>query len=101
MLGFNKICAVVADSSTRSMRRQLAHALRLTGTVELRLDWLASDSESGADSGADAEISRFLKHVASLNSRATNSRATKPRPTLNATCRRVAAGGGPHGTAAA
>jgi 3-dehydroquinate dehydratase / shikimate dehydrogenase len=100
MPGFDKICAVVADSDARSMRRQLAHALRLTGTVELRLDWLASDSELGADSGADAEISLFLKHVASLNSRATNSRTTKPRPILIATCRRVAAGGRYRGTVA-
>jgi 3-dehydroquinate dehydratase / shikimate dehydrogenase len=92
MSGFDKICAVVADSDARSMRRQLAYALRLTGTIELRLDWLASGSgtDTRAVARADAEISGFLKQVASLNSRAT----------LIATCRRVAAGGRYRGTVA-
>jgi 3-dehydroquinate dehydratase / shikimate dehydrogenase len=97
MLGFDKICAVVADANATAMRRQLAHALRVTRTVELRLDWLASrpGTSALAVTRADAEISRFLKHVASLNSRASNS-----RPILIATCRRIAAGGRYRGTVA-
>jgi len=73
VLGRDKICAVAAASDARSMYRQLAGALRRTRTVELRLDWLADDTE----------IERFLAKLA----------ARRPRATLIATCRRREAGG--------
>jgi len=43
--GVGRICAVVAASSARQMAAQLRRAWRETPTVELRLDWLKSDSE--------------------------------------------------------
>jgi len=43
--GVGRICAVVAASSAREMVAQLLRAWRETPTVELRLDWLRSDSE--------------------------------------------------------
>jgi 3-dehydroquinate dehydratase / shikimate dehydrogenase len=80
MLGRDKLCAVVAASDARSLRRQLAEALRATRTVELRLDWLSSD----------AEITHFLAVL----------ERTPPNATLIATCRRVPAGGKYRGTIA-
>lgn len=80
MLGQDKLCAVVAASDARTMRTQLAHALRQTHTAELRLDWLADD----------AEIMRFLVQLAAL----------RPKATLIATCRRREAGGRYRGTVA-
>lgn len=65
------------------MMRQLACALRFTGTVELRLDWLADDREIG----------RFLRRLAA------NKRLTSDK-TLIATCRRLAAGGKYRGSVA-
>ena len=43
--GVGRICAVVAEASAREAAAQLRRALRETPTVELRLDWLKSDSE--------------------------------------------------------
>jgi hypothetical protein len=43
--GIGRICAVVAAPSAREMASQLLRAWRETPTVELRLDWLKSDSE--------------------------------------------------------
>jgi 3-dehydroquinate dehydratase / shikimate dehydrogenase len=43
--GVGRICAVVAASTAREMAAQLLLAWRETPTVELRLDWLKSDSE--------------------------------------------------------
>ncbi len=43
--GAGRICAVVAASTAREMAAQLLRAWRETPTVELRLDWLKSDSE--------------------------------------------------------
>ena len=77
MIGKDKICAVAAAADARTMWRQLASALRLTRTVELRLDWLADDRE----------IDRFLGQLGS------RKWFRKPRATLIATCRRRAAGG--------
>jgi 3-dehydroquinate dehydratase/shikimate dehydrogenase len=73
MLFRDRICAVVAAETSQSLLRQLDRALRLTGTVELRLDWLSNDSE----------IDSFLKRLG----------AKKTRATLIATCRRRSAGG--------
>lgn len=73
MFGKEKICAVVAAHDAKTMWRQLDRALRLTRTVELRLDWLSDDRE----------ITRFLALLASK----------KPRATFIATCRRIEAGG--------
>src|SRR5277367_5725970 len=73
MLGRDKVCAVVAASDARSMLRQLGKALHETRTIELRLDWLSSDSE----------ITGFMGRLA----------RKKPRAVLIATCRRVKAGG--------
>jgi 3-dehydroquinate dehydratase / shikimate dehydrogenase len=80
MLGSEKLCAVVAAPDSRSMRRQLARALRETSTVELRLDWLSSD----------AEITHFLGQLARGRLKAT----------MIATCRRHEAGGRYRGTVA-
>ncbi|MGA2508854.1 MAG: shikimate dehydrogenase [Candidatus Acidiferrales bacterium] len=80
MLGRNKICAVVAAQDAASMRRQLGVALRLTRTVELRLDWLRDDRE----------IANFCRTLATR----------PPRATLIATCRRIDAGGRYRGTIA-
>lgn len=76
----DKICAVVASEHAQSLLRQLDRALRLTSTVELRLDWLSNDSE----------IENFLKKL----------RARKVRATLIATCRRLPGGGRYRGSAA-
>jgi len=43
--GVARICAVVATPNAREFRRLVRVALRQTPTVELRLDWLASDQE--------------------------------------------------------
>jgi len=80
VLGRDKICAVVASADAESMRHQLRRALRETSTIELRLDWLATD----------AEISRFLGRLPAI-----------PRGAiLIATCRRREAGGEYAGTIA-
>jgi 3-dehydroquinate dehydratase / shikimate dehydrogenase len=72
--GVARICAVVAASSAREMAAQLRLALRETPTVELRLDWLSSDSERR----------RFLAWL----------RRKRPRrAVLLATCRRHEGGG--------
>jgi 3-dehydroquinate dehydratase / shikimate dehydrogenase len=72
--GVARICAVVATSSARDMVVQLRSALRETSTVELRLDWLSSNSERR----------RFLGWL----------RRNRPRRAgLVATCRRREGGG--------
>ncbi len=43
--GVARICAVVAASTAREFRALVRAALRETPTVELRLDWLATDTE--------------------------------------------------------
>jgi 3-dehydroquinate dehydratase/shikimate dehydrogenase len=43
--GVRRICAVVAAPSAAAMTKQVGFALRETGTVELRLDWLRNDAE--------------------------------------------------------
>jgi 3-dehydroquinate dehydratase/shikimate dehydrogenase len=40
LFGRDRICAVVAATTAREMQRLAARALRLTRTVELRMDWL-------------------------------------------------------------
>jgi 3-dehydroquinate dehydratase / shikimate dehydrogenase len=82
MLRLDRICAVVAAPNAASMLRQLNRALRQTATAELRLDWLADDSE----------IQAFVARLARLKLRRPAS--------LIATCRRVAAGGRYRGTMA-
>jgi len=72
--GVARICAVVAASSAREMAAQFRRALRETPTIELRLDWLANDSERR----------RFLAWL----------RRNRPkRAVLLATCRRRQGGG--------
>lgn len=51
-----RICAVVATARARDFRGLVRQALRLTRTVELRLDWLANDRERHA---ALAWLKRF------------------------------------------
>src|SRR5271168_1963607 len=80
MIAKDKICAVVAAADALGMWKQLARALRVTRSVELRLDWLASDDE----------MDRFLARLAKQ----------RPRATLIATCRRREAGGRFRGTIA-
>lgn len=43
--GIERLCAVAAASTAAKMAAQVRSALRETPTVELRLDWLASNSE--------------------------------------------------------
>jgi 3-dehydroquinate dehydratase/shikimate dehydrogenase len=72
--GIRGICAVVAASTAVEMSRQLRSALRETKTIELRLDWLRSDSGRA----------RFLGWL----------RKNGPKgATLLATCRRREGGG--------
>lgn len=72
--GVGRICAVVAARGAVEMSRQIRAALRLTPTLELRLDWLESDAERG----------KILHWV----------RRNKPhRAVFLATCRRKAGGG--------
>jgi 3-dehydroquinate dehydratase / shikimate dehydrogenase len=73
MIAKDKICAVVAAADATGMWKQLTAALRVTRTVELRLDWLADDDE------IDKFLARFAKK--------------RPSVTLIATCRRLEAGG--------
>jgi len=72
--GVGRICAVVAADSAREAAAQLRRALRETPTVELRLDWLKSDSERR----------RFLALLQPNRPR---------RAVLIATCRRRKGGG--------
>jgi 3-dehydroquinate dehydratase / shikimate dehydrogenase len=72
--GIGRICAVVAAPSAREMASQLLRAWRETPTVELRLDWLKSDSERR----------RLLAWLARNRPR---------RAVLVATCRRREGGG--------
>ena len=72
--GVRRICAVVAASTAREMGEQVRLALRETRTIELRLDWLRSDSER-------AQFLRWLPRH-------------KPKEaTFVATCRRRLGGG--------
>lgn len=69
----NKICAVVAARTARGMQAQLRQALKLTRTVELRLDYLKNE----------AQIEEFLHWLKDRRIPAD----------LVATARRVSAGG--------
>jgi 3-dehydroquinate dehydratase / shikimate dehydrogenase len=72
--GVGRICAVVAAFTAAEMRKQVRSALRVTRTVELRLDWLRNDRER----------SRFLLFL---------KRSKLRNATLLATCRRREGGG--------
>jgi 3-dehydroquinate dehydratase / shikimate dehydrogenase len=80
MIAKDKICAVVAAADATGLWKHLTLALRMTGTVELRLDWLSNDNE----------MDKFLALLAKR----------RPRATLIATCRRREAGGKFRGTIA-
>ena len=67
--GVGRICAVVAGSTAAEMAEQVRCALKETKTVELRLDWLRSDTER----------SRFLNWLKT---------DTPKKATFLATCRR-------------
>lgn len=73
--GVHRICAVVAAATAKEAARQVRRALRVTSTVELRLDWLRSDAERTA----------FLDWL-------RRSRAAR-RANFLATCRRREGGG--------
>jgi 3-dehydroquinate dehydratase/shikimate dehydrogenase len=72
--GMRRLCAVTAASSARELGQQVRWALRETKTVELRLDWLRSDSER----------TRFLRWL---------PRHKPNEATFIATCRRREGGG--------
>src|SRR4029077_20656229 len=72
--GVRRICAVVAASTAREMGQHVRSALRETKTIELRLDWLRSDSERA----------KFLRWLSKNNPKGA---------TLVATCRRREGGG--------
>ncbi len=72
--GIGRICAVAAASTAAEMADLVRAGLRETPTIELRLDWLRSDSER----------SRFLLWL----------KRNRPRgATFLATCRRREGGG--------
>jgi 3-dehydroquinate dehydratase / shikimate dehydrogenase len=73
LFGRDRICAVVAARTAKEMARQLRRALRLTRTIELRLDWLGDDRER-------------LLFIGWLG-------VHHPKATLIGTCRRQLAGG--------
>jgi 3-dehydroquinate dehydratase/shikimate dehydrogenase len=70
----DRVCAVVAASTSQQALRQLREARRQTKTIELRLDWLRSDRERAT----------FL---------AALRRYPRKSLTLLATCRRILGGG--------
>lgn len=72
--GAHRLCGVAAARTAREMGRLLRRALRLTHTVELRLDWLESDPER----------EKFLGNL---------KRARLAKAVLLATCRRRIGGG--------
>ena len=72
--GVRRICAVAAASTARELGLQVQSALRQTKTIELRLDWLRSDSERA----------RFFRWLPKNNPRDA---------TFVATCRRREGGG--------
>jgi 3-dehydroquinate dehydratase / shikimate dehydrogenase len=80
MIGRDRICGVVAAPDAPAMWEQLGRALRLTSTIELRLDWLSDDGQR----------KKFLVQLAKA----------PPKATLIATCRRREAGGKFPGTIA-
>jgi 3-dehydroquinate dehydratase / shikimate dehydrogenase len=72
--GVGRICGVVAAATASEMSAAIRAALRETRTIELRLDWLASDNER-------SKLLAWLKsHF-------------PPNATFLATCRRKDAGG--------
>jgi 3-dehydroquinate dehydratase/shikimate dehydrogenase len=72
--GLGRICAVVAEPTAAGMSTQIKLALHEGSTIELRLDWLASD----------AQRSRLLRWLS----------RNRPRSAIFlATCRRRGAGG--------
>jgi 3-dehydroquinate dehydratase/shikimate dehydrogenase len=72
--GVGSICGVVAASTAAEMSAAIRAALRETPTIELRLDWLASDNER-------SKLLAWLKSHRPANA------------TFLATCRRNGAGG--------
>jgi 3-dehydroquinate dehydratase / shikimate dehydrogenase len=72
--GLRRICAVVAAGTAAEMAKLVRSALRQTSTVELRLDWLGSDSER----------SQFLRWLRKYHPR---------NAVFLATCRRREGGG--------
>jgi 3-dehydroquinate dehydratase / shikimate dehydrogenase len=72
--GVGRICAVVAAATAVEMAASIVLALRETPTVELRLDWLATDPER-------ARLLRWVK------------RHRPPHAIFLVTCRRKGAGG--------
>src|SRR5690242_9043611 len=72
--GLRRICAVVAAGTAAEMAKLVRSALRQTSTVELRLDWLSSDSER----------SQFLRWLRKYHPR---------NAVFLATCRRREGGG--------
>ncbi len=72
--GVGSICGVVAASTAAEMSTAIRAALRVTPTIELRLDWLSSDNER-------SKLLAWLKSHRLANA------------TFLATCRRKRAGG--------
>lgn len=73
--GKSRVCAVVAAATAMEMAKQVGTALKQTPTVELRLDWLQSNTER----------ERFLGWM--------KRQKFGAGVTLLATCRRILAGG--------
>lgn len=72
--GLRRICAVAAASTAAEMAKLVRSGLRQTSTIELRLDWLSSDSERA----------RFVRWI---------KRSKLSSATFLATCRRREGGG--------
>jgi 3-dehydroquinate dehydratase / shikimate dehydrogenase len=77
--GLGRLCAVAAAPTAREMTAQVRSALQHALTIELRLDWLATDGQR----------TRFLAWLL----RTTRTRTVLRRSTFLATCRRKEAGG--------
>ena len=85
IFGRDRICGAVAGPTARDMFRQLAAALELTSTVELRLDYLRDAREIRGFLTQLSEFRRVVPRIA--------------HATLIATCRRKDAGGKYRGSA--
>jgi 3-dehydroquinate dehydratase/shikimate dehydrogenase len=69
LFGKDRICAVVAASTSREMLAQLRRALKQTRTIELRLDWLRSDKERAELCDRLAKCKFEANLIATLRSR--------------------------------
>src|SRR5260370_25857360 len=68
--GTHRICAVAAASTAAEMRKLVRQAMRVSRTIELRLDWLAND----------AQRQKFMAWLARTGVRANLIPPSRPPP---------------------